>query len=79
MQHPAGTSGLLMSDDTAAMLRSLVSDGVITGFDLSESSSGASVLTVYAPRGSSAAETEQAVKASITESWHVSALPAGSE
>ena len=51
MQQSGTPSGQGMSEATAAVLRSLVADGVITGFDLAVTSGGSSVLTVFSPRG----------------------------
>lgn len=78
MQQTGSPSGLGMSEATAAVLRSLVADGVITGFDLAQTSGGTSVLTVFSPRGSDQTETEAAVKAAIREDWSVNAMPAAS-
>ena len=77
MQQSGTPSGQGMSEATAAVLRSLVADGVITGFDLAVTSGGSSVLTVFSPRGSDQTETEAAVKAAIREDWSVNAQPAG--
>jgi hypothetical protein len=76
--HQTGyPSGHGMSETTAAVLRSLVADGVIIGFALAETSGGSPVLTVFSPRGSDPTETEASVKAAIREDWSVSAQPAG--
>lgn len=77
MQKVGDPSGGGMSDATAAVLRSLVADGVITGFDLAQTAEGPSVLTVFSPSGSDQTETEAAVKAALREDWSVTALPSG--
>jgi hypothetical protein len=76
MQRSSQTSEDDMSEDTAGVLQGLVADGVITGFELSGGGDVAS-LSVCAPAGSDALETEAAVKAAIRKPWRVAVVPTG--
>lgn len=65
-----------LSDDTAGMLKGLVADGVITSYELTGGGDAAS-LTVCAPPGGDALETEASVKAAIHQRWRVTVAPTG--
>ena len=66
-----------LSEGTAGVLQGLVADGVITGFELSGGGGDMASLSVCAPPGSDALETEAAVKAAIRKPWRVTVVPTG--
>jgi hypothetical protein len=74
----------VLNAEAAAILDGLTADGVISGYRTGSSetygtASDTTVLTVFAARGSSEHEVQEAVRAALPGNWHIIALPAGGD